>query len=520
MKKLLLAAPLAGLGLWLAWQFGTAINSSHACLMIAAKRLLAGGTMTTDFNYPNPPLCIAVYVIPVLMTKLLFIPAYYTPYLFGLLCLIASGAAIHRILRYWPEPDESGKTAVLFAFILANTLLTSSTYFYFGERDQIVGMALVPFLLVQLGLTWDYKLPRRLVWGVLIPCAVAILIKPQFALLPVLALAHRIAVRRRFFTTLRDPDFIALSGAVMFYGLLIAWLFPDYITHNLGQFVLFYLTQKNPDAPFIWLMYTAITALALGFGMTWGVPVKKMKLALMSYFAAFVCLLLFLIQMKGFYYHLIPGFVFLLIAVALQMNEIFLHRIGRRWFAAPTVIIALLAITGVLKTEKTTALRHADYMQTPLTGLVKGCAPHCSYLIFSEDAEKTMQIEIYTGATYASRFPMLWWLPGMVAGLDKNPDDPALNRLKAEYVHEVALDIQRYKPAVMAFVSSLTIEGHKNFDLVALFSADPLFRQELQDYSKGEPLHDNRKNYFREPVPEDDVPLVYEVYRRKQPPLH
>ena len=515
MKKLLLALPLAAIGIWLAWQFGAALNSSHASLTIAAQRLLAGGTITGDFNEPNPPLSFLMYVLPVLMTKYLFVPAYYAPYVFGLLCLAASVLAIIKILKYWPRPDDDAKTVFVFAFIIANTLLTSSVYFYFGERDHIVIMALYPFLLVQLALTWRYELPKALTWGVLIPCAAAILIKPQYGLLPVMALVHRMAAQKRFFSIIRDADFIALAGAVIVYGAVIVFLFPDYLSSSLPEYMLFYATARNPQTPFVWLLYTALLICVAGFGMIWGVPREKMKLALVCHFAAFVCLLLFLLQMKGFYYHLIPAFVFLLTGIGLQAHEIFGRYLGRKWFTAPAAVAVILIAAGALRSEGTTSLRHADYARTPLARLVKDCAPGCSYLVFGEDLEKTSQIQIYTGATYASRFPVLWWLTGMVAGLDANPGDPALLKLKATYARYVALDIQRYRPAVMAFASNLTISGHKNFDLVSFFSVDPLFRQELKKYKRVAPLQDNRKNYFRQPVPEDDVPLVYDVYRRK-----
>ena len=50
-----------------------------------------------------------------------------------------------------------------------------------------------------------------------------------------------------------------------------------------------------------------------------------------------------------------------------------------------------------------------------------------------------------------------------------------LKKLKEEYAHDVAMDIRRYKPSVMAFISNLDIDGHKNFDIVAFLSIDPLF---------------------------------------------
>ncbi len=95
------------------------------------------------------------------MTKYLLVPVYYAPYVFGLLCLAASVLALIKILKYWPRPDDDAKTVFIFAFIIANTLLTSSVFFYFGERDHIVIMGLYPFLLAQLALTWRYRMCRR-----------------------------------------------------------------------------------------------------------------------------------------------------------------------------------------------------------------------------------------------------------------------------------------------------------------------------------------------------------------------
>jgi hypothetical protein len=516
MKKLLLALPLAALGLWLLWQFGAGMNSSHACLTIAAQRLLAGGTFTGDFNEPNPPMSFMLYVPHVLMSRYLGVPAQYAPYVFGLICLIASVLAVREILKHWPRPDADGKTVFLYAYIVAATLMTSSVYFYFGERDHIVMLGLYPFLLAQLSITWRYDVPKKLTWAVLALGAAAIMIKPQFGLLPAMVLAHRAVAQKRFLSLMRDPDFVALAAVVILYAAAIALLFPDYVTDGLPEFMMFYATAHNAQTPLIWFLYTMILGCVAVFGSVWGVPLPKMRLALLCHLGAFISLLLFLIQMKGIYYHLLPAFGFLLTGLALQAYEIARHYLGKKWIAVPLVIALVFIAAGALRPERTTALRHADYARTQLAQLVKDCAPHCAYMIFDENIEKTLQIQIYTGATYASRFPVLWWLPGLVAGLDATPADPKLNRIREKYSRFIAEDIARYRPEVMAFIASATIEDHRNFDLFGFLSASPAFSAELVNYERAPDLHDNRKNYFRLPSPEDDLKLDYVVYRRRK----
>ena len=118
-----------------------------------------------------------------------------------------------------------------------------------------------------------------------------------------------------------------------------------------------------PGAPFIWFLYMSILAAALMTALNVGLPFEKLKLVLMSWFGAFVCLFLFLIQLRGIYYHLIPALVFLLTGLALLMHEIAQRYFGKRRLLTVMIILLTLFAADELRAAKTTALRHADYAQ-------------------------------------------------------------------------------------------------------------------------------------------------------------
>src|SRR5690606_32184496 len=120
---------------------------------------------------------------------------------------------------------------------------------YFGERDQILGIALFPFVMIQLGLTFSWPRPRPAVfWSVVIFGAVLILLKPHFGLLPTILLLHRAILQRRL-ALWKDPDFIALVTATSCYILFLLVFFSDYLTIILPDVLRLYLPESEGNAP-------------------------------------------------------------------------------------------------------------------------------------------------------------------------------------------------------------------------------------------------------------------------------
>src|ERR1700742_1543890 len=79
---------LAALGLaalvWLSAQIHVGANTNVYWLTQAAQKFLSGQTMAQDFNGPNPPLCILIYIPPAWLARVLHIPLYSASFLYAL----------------------------------------------------------------------------------------------------------------------------------------------------------------------------------------------------------------------------------------------------------------------------------------------------------------------------------------------------------------------------------------------------------------------------------------------------
>jgi hypothetical protein len=520
-SALFFAAVLLLLAVWLAAHFSWSLTSSHAWLMLAAERLLRGERMEETYFETNPPLSVLCYVPPVLMARWLGVPAYLAPYIWGTLLLLLSAFALRRQLARWPGLDAGARTVFLFAYLIANTILTASSAFFFAERDQLVILALYPFLLEQAAITRGAPrpLPPRAACLLLLPCAVGILIKPQFGIFPALLFAHRAFVRKSVSSVLRDRDFLILAAAALAYAGAIFAFFPGYVSVIFPDFLRFYLTAANPLTPEIFLVYAALVACAAALGPACGLSARQMKLPGLALAAAFLSLLLVLLQWKGIYYHLIPALVFCFTGAGLMLLEILRRWLPARKGAAPALAVALLlALAFALGAQRERALTHEGYLRTPLARALSACGAGCRYFVFTEGLDMFQQEGLYTGTVYASRFPALWWLPGLLEEEAARPGAAGQKDLKeteARHIGYVAADFMRYRPALVFIAVNLTVGGHKDFDLIGYLSRDARFRAAFAPYRKAGRLADNRKNYIRNAAPANDVPLIYDIYRRE-----
>ncbi len=505
-KNLFLVVLFTTLALWLALQFNAALNFDHAWLVTTAQRFLAGGAMAHDFYETNPPLSVLLYVPIVLLGKI--IPLQYAPYAFCFICLCLSALAVHKILQRWSFIGGQQRTAIVGAYAITNTLATSAAYFYFGEREQFLIMGLYPFLLVQLSATWRIDLPFRLKWSVLIAGAVAVLIKPQFGIFPVIALAHRMIAQKSL--VILDRDFISLALAVLAYATVIALFFRDYVEIIFPDFLRFYLPVENPDTPAIGAIYIALFTCGTLLTAMSGLPWQKLKLPMLSFAAAFLSLALFCMQQKGMYYHLFPAFTFFYTGLALALAEA-IEQYGMRKVGANIAIIIVATLTALLGNPLgTNRLQHSDYPRTSLAKAIDDCPAPCTFYMFGHSGEIIHQLALYGHATHGSRFGALWWLPGL---LEMPEDDPERAKLTGKYLGFVREDMQLYRPARLIIINNATIAGHKNFDLLEFFRRDKALAAELAHYKiSGQVI-----TYWKEYQPAagtENMKLIYDIYER------
>ncbi|HTK83600.1 MAG TPA: hypothetical protein VL625_00810 [Patescibacteria group bacterium] len=487
---------------WVPFEISAALNEDEAWLLICAQRLLDGGRSLTDFYQPNPPMSTLMYVPDVLLARLTHSPIYYIPHLLGLAAMSLSAWGMLSLLKRFPELDDDARAVAFGAYLIASTI--GASFMFFAERDEYVAWGLIPFLLAQILITRAAAVEKRILWSVLIGGGICILIKPHYLLLPAVAVVHRMVARRRVFSVMRDPDVIALLCVSSVYAILIAVYFWDDVTKIFPDLVKLYLPVQNPfetaKQGFAGLILLLLLRLCLR-------PVNEGVRRIVNYctIGAMLSGLLFVIQLKGLYYHEIPFFLFYSCGVGLALHD----RLGRGLRSSK--IAAFITMTLVLDFSLIHAPAflgyptHEDYKKLPLTQLAANLGPNETFFVVTEGMDVIHQAAIYSGHIHASRFPDLWFLTGTQFGWRHDGDD-------VRYANYVAEDLARYKPSVMAIIS-----GDRYVDVISWLSArSPAFRNEMKRYVTAGNFVDNRRNYFKGTILDFDHVMTYDLYRRSQ----
>jgi hypothetical protein len=496
---------------WFVYVCQMSINGDTAWLLIAAERLLGGGHMLSDVYENNPPLSLLIHVPPVLLAKAAGLPLYAGALVFFFALIGLSVWAVSALLKRLDFLDEMDRTALLAGFAAAITIMPSIS---FGEREHILLLGLMPFTLGQLALTWGYRLPRNIAWPVFGLGAVAILLKPHYGVLPVFFLLHR-AVKNKSLGFLRDADFIILSAVTALYIVGVWLFFPDYAQILPDALALYVSSGASPFAFPALLQHVILFSAFLGIEATLSaLKGKRRELMILLYGSALLCLVPYAVQMKGFYYHLIPAMGFFLTGLAFTLQSY------ARQYIKPAhwqKIVSLAAI--ILLAYGNTPLlwaypSHSDYKNLPMAAqLEKHCPAPCTYFAFHDTLEILSQTTLYTDATHASRFPSLWFLPAIYNGTGLDPAQQKI--LKDKYAGYVAKDLERYQPEVLFLMSNSVFADGQSFDLARYFSSNTQFSKVMRNYRKTGSFTMNRADYLRGTDLDGDLMLAYDVYTKR-----
>lgn len=507
--KLFAILMILGLLPWFVIQAQLSLNGNITWLIAAAERLLDGQSMAKGYYEVNPPLSVLYNIPPVLLGKFLPVPDHYLIFFYFLALIVLSACVINRIASLWDFLARDQRLVLLAAFVIPNTIIATVSI---GERDQIVLLGLFPFLMAQLCLTWGYKLPGRLLWPVLVLGTAAVLIKPHFGLLPTLLLLHRMVAQRRFFSIIRDVDFLSLAVGTLAYIGAVLVFFPDYVSVIMPDVFALYASNKHYEyavPQLLWHLYLFGIFLGLEAAFT---PLKgrgKLLLVLL-YAGALVALVPFAVQMKAFYYHLIPAIVFFFCGFGLSLHTYADAYLKKLPHVAAGVVVALFVIAYINRPLLLEFPKHADYATFPLTQEIAKCEEPCPVFMFNDNIEVMHPTFFYMGKQNASRFPTLWFLPNLV----EQPDSPEAMPYRRKYAEMVGEDLKTYEPEMLLIGQYWVVDNVKIFDFAEFFSVSPTFREQWGYYEKDRQITVNRKPYFAGTELGEDYPLTYDVYMR------
>lgn len=341
-------------------------------------------------------------------------------------------------------------------------------------------------------------------------------------------LFHRMIVHKRFFSIGKDADFIALVILTLAYAAIIIFFYPDFLTVILPDVLNFYLHYDNPAAVYpraiqYGLFASVCLAASIVFQQRQEPPLLPFLFA-----CALLCLFVFVIQMKGFYYHLLPMFAFLVPATALGLYRVLSYFIGKETtILLPGFTAAVFIAAYIQRPLLPDYPTHQDYKNAPLTRFIEQeCAQPCSFFMTHENLEIVSQTAFYTGFPYATRFPAYWFIPGfnLQTSQPENIKNSAAYRQKIESAHKryadyVAQDLERYTPSLLLIMQNPPHTPKEvSFDYFSFFSISPAFKKISENYEKTGTFSTDRAYYFRDTKYDFEYMLTWDVYKKKETP--
>ncbi|MGZ9097649.1 MAG: hypothetical protein ACXW30_05070 [Micavibrio sp.] len=507
---------------WLYFRSQQATNSDILWLCEVLQRLLDGSKLSDAAYETNPPLSALIYILPVLAKSFLHIPLHYAVFFQTVALTAFSALASYKIMRAWTFLSAQDVNIITAGYIFGTTIVSS---IYIGERDHLIILGLMPFVLAQLTLTFNWPQAKGWIKPVFIAGAVFILLKPHHGLLPTLLLAHRMIVQRRL-SVIFDFDFLSLALATLAYIGMVFLVFPDYVSVILPDVVHLYLSMGDWNsvrkaAIIIILFCEALLILAFMLKM----PVKKMAFALFLIFSALISLIPYAVQGMGFYYHLIPALSFVTASIGFVLLYWIKKQTGRE---SITIFLSLIMLAGMAYTFAPLNIgytRHQDYAAFPLSKTLAACKAEkedCSFFMFNKEMGIFHETSYYTNVPHDSRFPSLWFLGELIRQQIKigNGENSHLSKEEAEryfkkFADMIAKDLNRGKPE-LAYIWQWDDAEFYPGGFIQYFSTDENFSAAWKPYKKTGTLELNYADYYKGTNAQDKK-IFYDIYRRTSP---
>ena len=506
---------------WLFTQWNRSVNGDVAWLSICAKRLTENTSLIDGCYDTNPPLSIWIYAPPVYLSNWTNIELHYAIYtcMFALIAFAFISTAC--ILKKWSFVSQPEKSLFLASFIAATTILSSIS---FAERDHMIALIIVPFALTQLSITWKIDLPKYILYPVLLIGSILLLIKPHYGIIAVMLLIHRMISSRKI-SLWNDMDFIFLSVCTTTYMIVLLTWYQDFLNIMLPDIVTYYLPYNNPAKTYLELKKHALLFVCFGALLPFvanrsNENNKKFILATTMFICALTSLFVFFLQMKGFFYHLLPTFAFLAPGLSLvlmtALSKFFSANLSKNILAGIMIIsvFSLAYWRAPLLPEYPT---HEDYKNADLTRYIRdNCAAPCSFFITHENMEIVSQTAFYIDENYTTRFPGYWFIPMLKQRLDRidvNIKEQSLQDKKRFSLY-AGEDLSKGNPNLI-MVLSTPPQGttDKPFDYFSYFKEDPEFYKKSKQYIKTEEFSTDRGFYFQNTPYGYEYILTWNVYK-------
>lgn len=467
-------------------------------LIQAAEHFFQGRALSEYYFDTNPPMCFLIY-LPVVFLSYTGLALWDALNLYSLGLVICAVLAMSYTMAKW-HVSVLTKQAALLGFILAVTIIPFQE---FGQKDHLIAIGIVPFLLAQLSLTFQHKQSRSALIIILICFVPFVLIKPHYGLLCCALIAHRL-YRSRDYRALIQPDVIVLTLATSAYALITILAFPDFLEIVLPLSMKLYVSQTGVNFKAMHVIAPLIFTACLGvYGFLVAKTQEEKKLVLLFGILAALAIIPYAVQGKGFSLHFIPFMTLttILTAITLSMSCPKQYRQKVKFIVTALLVLAGFALIPLKPPED---LSHPHSKYTDLLNRLEISPDAHSFYIESNSTNVIFPIAVYNNMRHASRFSANWFTPhlDMLAGAERRYYKDYLGNALAE-------DISRYQPDNLVY-----IKNDKANNILGTFQDHAGFQQALSGYKEIKTI-DTNQIFFQGRYKPDTPDLRYVIYKRK-----
>jgi hypothetical protein len=471
---------ITSIALWL--QLSTYPNHDVAWVLWGAREMLGGAKFGKDIIEPNPPLAWYLSMPTTALAKWLGVPLDWT--FRGAVAIV--GAVSAASVAWLASDHRSYSSRIALCTIAAVSLLLLPGR-EFGQREHLLAIAILPYLGVAARRMAGSRVPSptiQLLVGII--AGVGLALKPYFVCVPVLVEIGLLTLGAQRPRLLRAEN------------VGVAAVFVTYAVWSLA-FEQNYLLQVAPLAseiywsfnlPFPQIIPPLAVQLAVAAPLMIVAGQKRDPLGLVTTLAWSGFAASYLIQQKGYGYHLLPVVVgtFLLLGCVLTNREV--SRPMRASAALLALIFASSSFSPVLqwwRINKPGGLRSIE-----IGRLLKSIDHHATngrFLVVAVHPYPAFPTAIYTSAQYTSRTNSQWFLPAVVQTRTRaagDHDNLSIERHAREFILR---DLRERPDLVLIDTDSArhTVSSSK-FDFLTFYQQDETFRSLWQHYREIEPI--------------------------------
>ncbi|MFN3818413.1 hypothetical protein [Blastomonas sp.] len=374
------------------------LNHDTSWYLLSTDKWLDGASLYRDIMEISPPLVFYHTVPSVLVSRFLGASPEYSFIGYCIVLAALSAAWIIRLLAMSPVAAAQ-RTMLLVAVLAAFFVLPIAE---FGQREHLMLMLAMPYLLVlALGDLGPQAGPAEKI-AIGLVAALGLMLKPYLLLIPAGILLARLA-RDRQWQRLFDWPNLALGAALLGYVGLIALAHPAYLADIVPTGRLVYSAyETNPLG--LWLRPEIGAALIAGWiALRHRTALDPVLTALLG--GAAGALACYVIQHKGWDYHVLPLAALLLLVVAWIVPQRESWRGNDRLLAVLLGAVVLLALGHQIARGP-----YRNPLADDLAAFVP--APGMRITVLSADFAAAFPMVNQVSGRWVSRYPVPWMVPG------------------------------------------------------------------------------------------------------------